>query len=124
MEVHMNEIEAKKLALDLLREYGDVEILEDGIGDCCDYCKPVFISNNLFWHTIYIRTSAGDFSRRKALKGKNIVEVVSAIWKTLKDGGSLESDLKNGDYVVIKLGTEAGAVEKFLLECELKNAVK
>ena len=53
-----------------------------------------------------------------------MVEVVSAIWKTLKDGGSLESELKNGDYVIIKLGSKAGAVEKFLLEYELKNAVK
>ena len=119
----MNENEARKLVLDLLREYGDVEILEYGMVNCYGYCKPVFISN-MFWHTIYIRTSTDDFSRRKALKGKDMVEVVSAIWKTLKDGGSLESDLKNGDYVIIKLGTEAGAVEKFLLECELKNAVK
>ena len=119
----MNEIEARKLVLDLLREYGDVEILENSIADRCSYCKPVFISD-LFWHPIYIRTSTGDFSRRKALTGKDMVEVVSAIWKTLKDGGSLESELKNGDYVIIKLGTEAGAVEKFLLEYELKNAVK
>lgn len=119
----MNEIEARKLVLDLLREYGEVEILEDSIASCYGYCKPVFISS-MFWHTIYIRTSTDDFSRRKALTGKDIVEVVSAIWKTLKDGGSLESELKNGDYVIIKLGTEAGAVEKFLLEYELKNAVK
>ena len=119
----MNKIEARKLVLDLLKEYGDAEILDDAMVGCYGYCKPVFISD-LFWHTIYIRTSTGNFSRRKVLIGKDIVKVVSAIRKTLKDGGSLESELKNGDYVIIKLGSKAGAVEKFLLEYELKNAVK
>ena len=81
-------------------------------------CQPAFIEG-LYWHTIWIAKKGG-IPEKVVLKGKDIEEVVARLCKAFKSACHLEATkCSDKDKIVVAAGDGTGAVEKFLVECEL-----
>lgn len=104
----------KKLVVELLGTYGHFQFIHPmGQG-----CQPAFIEG-LYWHTIRIAKKGG-IPEKPVLKGKSIEEVVARLCKAFKSSCHLEATMCNGsDKIMVAAGDGTGAVEKFLVECEL-----
>lgn len=103
----------KKLVVELLDTYGHSQFIRP-----MERCQPAFIEG-LYWHTIWIAKKGG-IPENTVLKGKSIEEVVARLCKAFKSSCHLEATKCNcNDKIVIAAGDGTGAVEKFLVECEL-----
>ena len=111
----MDEDIAKKLVKRLLERYGEIQFLEEfGSSKCC---KPVFIGG-LWWFTIYIQDADG---KADVLKGDSIVEVAMLLQQAFEASKWLEAFPKDAEKIVVKENDGVGAVEEFLLNCNLMH---
>ena len=109
----MDEDIAKKLVKRLLERYGEIQFLEEfGSSKCC---KPVFIGG-LWWFTIYIQDANG---QANVLQGDSIVEVAMLLQQAFEAGKWLEAFPKDNEPIAIKENDGVGAVEEFLLSCNI-----
>lgn len=103
----------KKLVSELLDTYCPSQFILP-----MERCQPAFIEG-LYWHTIWIGKKGG-IPEKTVLKGKSIEEVVARLCKAFKSSCHLEATKCNdNDKIVVAAGDGTGAVEKFLVECEL-----
>lgn len=104
----------EKLVVELLDTYCPSQFIRPmGQG-----CQPAFIEG-LYWHTIWIAKKGG-IPENTVLKGKSIEEVVARLCKAFKSSCHLKATKCNSnDKIVVAAGDGTGAVEKFLVECEL-----
>ena len=109
----MDEDTAKKLVKRLLERYGEIQFLEEfGASKCC---KPAFI-RGMWWFTIYIQDANG---QANVLQGASIVEVAMLLQQAFEAGKWLEAFPKDSEPIAIKENDGVGAVEEFLLSCNI-----
>ena len=103
----------KELVVELLDTYGHPQFIRP-----MERCQPAFIEG-LYWHTIWIAKKGG-IPENTILKGKSIEEVVARLCKAFKSSCHLEAAMCNGNgKIMVAAGDGTGAVEKFLVKCEL-----
>jgi len=103
----------KKLVVELLDTYCPSQFIRP-----MEKCQPAFIEG-LYWHTIWIAKKGG-IPKKVVLRGRDIEEVVARLCKAFKSSCHLEATKCNSnDKIVVAAGDGTGAVEKFLVECEL-----
>jgi len=120
MTVQMSEMMAsmcKKIVLELLSAYGSPQLIWQ-YGE--KSCQLGFIES-IYWHYIWVidPNSSNSWQNRQMLDGSSIQEIIEKIYTAFKRSCWLESTLRDGKTIVVKLGDGTGKPEEFMIKYEL-----